>query len=58
MKKRSITQPQSKTLFEASLDRTPEGLPLAERMRPKTLDDISGQDHLLATGAPLAATLG
>ena len=57
MKKRSITQPQSKTLFEASLDKTPEGLPLAERMRPKTLDDISGQDHLLATGAPLRRLL-
>jgi putative ATPase len=26
-------------------------------MRPKTLDDISGQDHLLATGAPLRRLL-
>jgi len=27
--------------------------PLAERMRPRSLDDIVGQDHLLARGKPL-----
>ena len=27
--------------------------PLADRMRPKTLDDVVGQDHLLGPGAPL-----
>ena len=27
--------------------------PLADRMRPLTLDDIAGQDHLLAPGKPL-----
>ena len=27
--------------------------PLAARLRPRTLDDIVGQDHLLAVGAPL-----
>ena len=27
--------------------------PLAARLRPRTLDDIVGQDHLLAEGAPL-----
>jgi putative ATPase len=27
--------------------------PLAVRMRPQTLDDLVGQDHLLAAGAPL-----
>ncbi len=27
--------------------------PLAERMRPQTLDDVLGQDHLLAPGKPL-----
>jgi len=27
--------------------------PLAERMRPQTLDDIVGQEHLLAPGKPL-----
>src|SRR5215210_3724641 len=29
------------------------GLPLAVRMRPRTLDEIVGQDHLLAAGSPL-----
>ncbi len=27
--------------------------PLAVRMRPRTLDELAGQQHLLATGAPL-----
>ena len=31
--------------------------PLAERMRPKTLDDYSGQDHLLKKGASLRRAL-
>src|SRR5687768_1226220 len=29
------------------------GLPLAVRMRPRTLEEIVGQDHLLAPGSPL-----
>jgi putative ATPase len=29
------------------------GLPLAVRMRPRSLDEIVGQDHLLAPGSPL-----
>jgi putative ATPase len=29
------------------------GLPLAVRMRPRTLEEILGQDHLLAPGSPL-----
>ena len=35
----------------ADADRS--GLPLAVRMRPRTLDDIVGQSHLLAPGSPL-----
>lgn len=31
--------------------------PLAERMRPKTLDEYKGQDHLLKTGASLRRAL-
>src|SRR3989338_10475821 len=27
--------------------------PLAERMRPKTLEEVVGQSHLLGTGKPL-----
>jgi putative ATPase len=30
-----------------------EDLPLAARMRPRTLDDVVGQEHLLAPGSPL-----
>jgi putative ATPase len=32
--------------------------PLAERMRPRSLDEVRGQDHLLAPGAPLRVLLG
>lgn len=31
--------------------------PLAERMRPRTLDDVAGQAHLLGAGAPLRSLL-
>jgi putative ATPase len=31
--------------------------PLAERMRPRTLDEVVGQQHLLAPGAPLRIAL-
>jgi len=37
--------------------RTDGGSPLAERMRPRTLDDVVGQEHLLAPGAPLRAQI-
>ena len=33
--------------------RSDAGAPLAERMRPRTLDDVVGQEHLLGAGAPL-----
>ncbi|HLL13349.1 MAG TPA: AAA family ATPase, partial [Rubrivivax sp.] len=29
------------------------GAPLAERLRPRTLDDVVGQSHLLEPGRPL-----
>jgi putative ATPase len=29
------------------------GAPLAERMRPRTLDEVSGQEHLIGPGKPL-----
>ena len=31
--------------------------PLADRMRPKTLDEVVGQDHVLAPEAPLGRML-
>ena len=40
-------------LFEQAAERDPSLQPLAERMRPRTLDDVVGQDHLLAPGAML-----
>jgi len=41
---------------------TPDGEPrargpLAERMRPQTLDDVVGQDEILAPGRPLRAAI-
>lgn len=33
------------------------GAPLAERMRPRSLDEVVGQDHLLGRQAPLRALL-
>jgi putative ATPase len=55
----------SRSLFDDQPDGTPDargarrsgplqpGTPLAERMRPRTLDEIVGQDEILAPGAPL-----
>jgi putative ATPase len=37
----------------AAVERFPQRSPLAERMRPRTLDEFFGQSHLLATGKPL-----
>jgi putative ATPase len=34
------------------------GTPLAERMRPKTLEEMMGQGHLLSPGSFLAKTIG
>jgi putative ATPase len=41
---------------ELPLDDSAQGsAPLAERLRPKTLDDVIGQRHLLGAGKPLRA---
>ena len=32
-------------------------IPLADRIRPKTLDDVVGQEHLIAPGKPLRRIL-
>src|SRR6201995_6085656 len=42
--------PNVETLFDAAM---PPRLPLAARMRPVSLDEVVGQDHLLAPGSPL-----
>ena len=36
---------------------TPAGTPLAERMRPRTLDELVGQAHLVGPGKPLRRAL-
>ena len=55
---RYAPEPDSPSLFD---DAGPDGSglvddparPLADRLRPRTLDDVVGQDHLLALDAPL-----
>jgi len=43
-----------KTLFDDDVnDRALPGTPLAERMRPRTLDEFVGQEQLLGAGRPL-----
>jgi putative ATPase len=42
------------SLFQAIPDRESKGArPLADRMRPRTLDEFVGQEHILAPGKPL-----
>ena len=38
-------------LFEKARESDPTGVPLAERMRPKKLQDVVGQPHLVGDGA-------
>ncbi|HEY1733621.1 MAG TPA: replication-associated recombination protein A, partial [Acidimicrobiales bacterium] len=45
-------------LFSAAANqRLATQAPLAARMRPRRLDDIVGQDHLLGPGRPLRALI-
>ena len=37
-------------LFDAAARQDPEATPLAERMRPRTLDDYVGQEHVVGPG--------
>ena len=41
----------------AQATRTANHVPLAQRLRPKTLGDVIGQDHLLGEGLPLRLAL-
>jgi putative ATPase len=44
--------------FESALqEQLAEQAPLAARMRPRTLDEVVGQPHLLAQGAPLRSLI-
>ena len=44
-------------LFGAQPDKAAALKPLAERLRPKTIDDVIGQDQILSHDAPLGAML-
>jgi putative ATPase len=49
------TQPgQRDSLFDgAAEEAAAAAAPLAVRMRPRTLDEVVGQDHLTGAGSPL-----
>ncbi|HXQ60993.1 MAG TPA: replication-associated recombination protein A [Acidimicrobiales bacterium] len=50
------SRPAAPDLFgAAAAGRLASGGPLAARMRPRTLDEVVGQRHLVAPGAPLRA---
>jgi len=50
--------PSGDDLFtQAAEQRVAAQAPLASRMRPRTLDEIAGQQHLLAPGKPLRALI-
>ncbi len=49
-----MDRPQESSLFDAAEeDAAARVAPLAVRMRPRTLDEVVGQQHLLGAGAPL-----
>src|SRR3954467_8090414 len=39
--------PKGREIFRAAAEKEPRLVPLAERMRPRTLDEIAGQKHIL-----------
>jgi putative ATPase len=45
-----FANPSSSEAFKAALPSTGQHAPLAARMRPRTLNDIAGQTHILAPG--------
>jgi putative ATPase len=40
-------------LFDRAAEQDPSGKPLAERMRPRRLEDFAGQEHVLGPGSAL-----
>ena len=47
----------SGSLFGEDPASVPDSAPLAERMRPTTLDEVIGQEHLLGPGKPLRTSI-
>ncbi len=57
-RKAAATNPPGGDLFDAALqERLAQKAPLAARMRPRSLDEVVGQRHLLGPGAPLRALI-
>lgn len=48
-----VDEPDVVSVAERALSSVPHGAPLAVRMRPLTLGEVVGQQHLLGPGAPL-----
>ncbi|WP_442800604.1 replication-associated recombination protein A [Rhodococcus sp. P-2] len=48
-----VDEPDVVSVAERALSSLPPGAPLAVRMRPLTLGEVVGQQHLLGPGAPL-----
>lgn len=46
------------SLFDEGVDPRRAGAPMAVRMRPRSLDELVGQRHLLAQGSPLRRLIG
>ena len=44
-------------LFEHAAEKDPAGVPLAERMRPRTLAEVVGQTHLIGPGRLLSTAI-
>src|SRR5512146_2202883 len=49
----NIYCPGSMDLFDHALDRDDASKPLAERLRPRTLEEFVGQEHVLGPGSAL-----
>ena len=54
MPRRQVAVTSQKGLFESAADLA---RPLADRMRPRTLGEFIGQDHILGPGKPLRAAI-
>src|SRR5690554_3006243 len=48
-----MAEPRQLPLQSNDAARAAAGRPLADRMRPRSLDEVIGQEHLLAPGRPL-----
>jgi putative ATPase len=52
-----VTPPADDLFSAAAEERLAASAPLAERLRPRHLDDVVGQEHLLAPGRPLRSLI-